>query len=48
MRILHFADVHLDRPFVGLSPEAGDHRRRELFGAFRRCLTLAQEHGEIS
>jgi hypothetical protein len=22
MRILHLADVHLDRPFVGLPPEA--------------------------
>ena len=41
MRILHFADVHLDRPFVGLSSEAGDRRRRELFESLRRCLDLA-------
>ncbi len=45
MRILHFADVHLGRPFVGFSYEAGEQRRRELFDAFRRCLTLAKEHG---
>ena len=43
MRILHFADVHLDRPFVGLSPESARRRRRELFEAFRRCLALAVE-----
>jgi DNA repair exonuclease SbcCD nuclease subunit len=44
MRILHLADVHLDRPFVGFSSEAGNRRRRELLDAFRRCLELAREH----
>lgn len=44
MRILHFADVHLDRPFVGVSPEAARRRRGELADAFRRCLRLADEH----
>jgi DNA repair protein SbcD/Mre11 len=43
MRILHFADVHLDRPFVGLPQESARRRRRELFDAFRRCLALARE-----
>jgi exonuclease SbcD len=43
MRILHFADVHLDRPFVGLSRDAARRRRGELFDAFRRCLALAAE-----
>lgn len=43
MRILHFADVHLDRPFVGLSAESARRRRHELFEAFRRCLALAVE-----
>src|SRR3954468_18053229 len=43
MPILHFADVHLDRPFVGLSGESARRRRRELFEAFRRCLALAVE-----
>ena len=44
MRILHFADVHLDRPLVGLPESAAVQRRQELFDAFRRCLTLAKEH----
>ena len=44
MRILHFADVHLDRPFVGVAPEAARRRRAELADAFRRCLALANEH----
>jgi exonuclease SbcD len=44
LRILHFADVHLDRPFVGLPERAAVQRRQELFEALRRCLTLAKEH----
>ena len=44
MRILHFADVHLDRPLVGLPPDVGRRRRHELRAAFRRCLTAAREH----
>ena len=43
MRILHFADIHLDRPFIGLSADSSRRRRRELFEAFRRCLALAAE-----
>jgi DNA repair exonuclease SbcCD nuclease subunit len=45
VRILHFADVHLDRPFVGFAPQVARRRRRELFDAFRRCLALAAERG---
>jgi DNA repair protein SbcD/Mre11 len=45
MRILHLADVHLDRPFVGLSIMAARQRRLELRDAFERCLTAAREHG---
>jgi DNA repair exonuclease SbcCD nuclease subunit len=44
MKILHFADVHLDRPLVGLPPDVGRHRRLELRAAFRRCLAAAREH----
>ena len=44
MRILHFADVHLDRPLVGLPPDVGRRRRHELRAAFRRCLVAAREH----
>jgi DNA repair exonuclease SbcCD nuclease subunit len=43
MRILHFADVHLHRPFVGFRPGEAAVRRRELFDAFRRCLAQARE-----
>src|SRR3954466_8567337 len=42
MRILHFADVHLDRPFVGLSRDAARQRRADLGDALRRCLTAAR------
>jgi len=41
--ILHLADVHLDRPFVGLSRHAARRRRAELADAFHRCLALADE-----
>jgi exonuclease SbcD len=43
MKILHLADVHLDRPFAGLRPEARTRRRDQLHDAFRRCLALARE-----
>jgi exonuclease SbcD len=42
MRILHFADVHLDRPFVGVSAEARKHRQASLWRAFERCLAAAR------
>ena len=45
MKILHLSDVHLDRPFVGLSHEEARARRADLFATFRRCLAVAQEHG---
>lgn len=44
MRILHFADVHLDRPFVGLAPDAARQRRIDLMDAFDRCLDGAHKH----
>jgi exonuclease SbcD len=45
MRILHLADVHLDRPFVGLALDAARRRREELRRTFERCLDLARERG---
>ena len=42
MRILHFADVHLDRPFVGLSRDVARQRRRDLSDALNRCLEAAR------
>lgn len=44
VKILHIADVHLDRPFVGMSVDTALERRRELRDAFDRCLALALEH----
>jgi DNA repair exonuclease SbcCD nuclease subunit len=43
MRILHFADVHLDRPFIGMGLEAARKRRAGLRLAFDRCLDLARD-----
>ncbi len=43
MRILHFADVHLDRPFVGVTSEARQHRQASLRRAFERCLAAARD-----
>lgn len=43
VRILHLADVHLDRPFVGLPAEAARARRRELWETFRICLQAARD-----
>jgi exonuclease SbcD len=45
VRILHLADVHLDRPFVGLPGDVARRRRGELRRTFERCLELAREHG---
>jgi hypothetical protein len=43
LSILHIADLHLDRAFVGLSLHDAGARRRELRDALQRCLTLAAE-----
>jgi DNA repair exonuclease SbcCD nuclease subunit len=43
VRILHIADVHLDRPFAGLSPEGARAARVRVWETFRRCLALAAE-----
>lgn len=45
MRILHLADLHLDRPFPTLPAEAEARRRAELRSALRRCLALAVQRG---
>jgi exonuclease SbcD len=45
MRILHLADVHLDRPFVGLDLDSARRRREELRRTFESCLGMAQERG---
>jgi exonuclease SbcD len=43
VRILHLADVHLDRPFVGVDIEARKRRHGSLRGAFERCLAAAAD-----
>jgi len=45
VRILHFADLHLDRSFAGLSvaPSEAAKRREELRTALRRIIDLALE-----
>lgn len=44
LKILHVADCHLDRPFVGLAREAAEDRRRGLRAAVERALAAAAEH----
>lgn len=43
VRVLHCADLHLDRPFRGLEPEVARARSRELLETFRRIVALARE-----
>jgi DNA repair protein SbcD/Mre11 len=43
--VLHIADVHLDRPFVGLRLDDARARRHELRDALDRCLDLAVDRG---
>jgi DNA repair protein SbcD/Mre11 len=44
VKILHIADLHLDRPFVGMSADTARERRRDLRDAFDLCLELSLEH----
>ena len=43
MRILHLADVHLDRPFVRGDRRQGDRDRARVRESFLRCLEPARE-----
>jgi DNA repair exonuclease SbcCD nuclease subunit len=44
MRLLHFADLHLDSPFTWAGPEVGRARRRALRQVLQRiCALAAQE-----
>lgn len=45
VRLLHFADLHLDRSFAGVSMASGEasRRREELRAALRRIIQLALE-----
>lgn len=44
MRVLHFADLHLDAPFAWASPETARARRRNRRESLVRIVALAEEH----
>lgn len=44
VRLLHIADVHLERAFVWLGKQRGDRRRAELRATLARAIDLAIEH----
>lgn len=43
IRFLHCSDIHLDAPFVGLSQEKSDERRRELRSTFMRLMQYVRD-----
>ena len=45
MKILHLADIHLDRAFTRIASADGDRRRAELREAFLRGLDVGVEQG---
>jgi DNA repair protein SbcD/Mre11 len=45
MKILHLADVHLDRPFVSAGRQEGQRGRARLRRSFQRCLEIAGARG---
>jgi len=45
MKLLHFADLHLDAPFAWASPETAHSRRRSRRDALTRIVALAEAEG---
>ncbi len=45
LKFLHCADIHLDTPFTGLSPEKSDERRRGLRATFMRMMEYVRNGG---
>lgn len=45
IRFLHISDVHLDTPFVGLTSDKSEERRRELRSTFMRMMDHVKERG---
>ena len=43
LRFLHCSDIHLDAPYIGLSSEKTDERRRELRMTFMRMMEYVRE-----
>ena len=47
IKLLHCADIHLDTPYVGLSPEKSDERRRGLRSTFMHMMEYLR-HADIN
>lgn len=45
LKFLHCGDIHLDTPYVGLSPEKSDERRRGLRSTFMRMMEYVRQAG---
>ena len=45
IKILQCSDIHLDLPFVGLSAEKSEERRRELRNSFARMMQYVRDRG---
>ncbi len=43
LKFLHCSDIHLDAPFIGLTAEKSDERRRELRSTFMRMMEFVRE-----
>ena len=43
LRFLHCGDIHLDTPFVGLSAEKSEERRRMLRASFVKMMQYVRE-----
>ena len=43
LKFLHCSDIHLDAPFVGLTNEKSDERKRELRTTFMRLMEFVRE-----
>ncbi len=45
LKFLHCSDIHLDAPFVGMSADKSEERRRELRSTFIRMMDYVRERG---
>ena len=43
LKILHCSDIHLDAPFIGMTGEKADERRRELRSTFSKMMEFVRE-----
>ena len=43
LRFLHCGDIHLDTPFVGLTADKSEERRRVLRSSFMRMMQYVRE-----